>query len=139
MSNIQIKIDREEEFEKFLALQNFEVTSLDESVYKVVRGDELPVFVNISDRTLYFEVDLGNVSEFADKEFYFKLLDLNTEILPVSFGINNSNPDDPRLVLVETRETKSLNDHELLCVFDALELAVDKAELVLSSFIGKDE
>ena len=137
MEKVQIKIEREEEFEKFLALHDFEITQLDENVYKIVRGSELPVFVNISNQIIYFEVDLGNVIEFADKDFYFRLLDLNTEILPVSFGINNSNPEDPRLVLVETRETQSLNDHELLCVFDALELAADKAESVLKSYIGK--
>ena len=131
MGNIKIHVRKEEDFTKFLELHDFEIDDLGEEVFRVVRGEELPVFVKVSPGGLYFEVDLGNVSEFADKDFYFKLLDLNTEILPVSFGINNTNPDDPHLVLVESRETGDLNDHELLSVFDALELAVDKAQVLI--------
>ena len=66
-------------------------------MFRVSREDELPVFVKVDDKNIYFEVDLGNISEIASKELYFKLLDLNTEILPVSFGINNSHSEDPRL------------------------------------------
>ena len=94
-------------------------------------GVRLGLFINGSN--LYFEVDLGNVSSFADAEFYFKILDLNTEIQPVSFGINNTNTNDPRLVLVESRDGGDLNDDELLSVFDALELAVDRAEELLTA------
>jgi hypothetical protein len=83
--------------------------------------------------TLFFEVDLGHLNDFEVENLQFKLLDLNTEILPVSFGINNTNPEDPRLVLLESRQTRSLNDHELLGVFDALELAVDRAETLIAS------
>ena len=131
MCSLHIQVRKEEEFTKFLGMHDFEVDDLGEGIYRIVRGEELPVFAKVSSDGIYFEVDLGNISEFADKDFYFNLLDLNTEILPVSFGINNTNPDDPHLVLVESREIVDLNDHELLSVFDALELAVDKAQLLL--------
>ena len=131
MCEVQVHTRKEEDFTKFLSLHDFEIDDLGNGVYRVARGDELPVFVKVSQDGIYFEVDLGDVSDFADKDFYFKLLDLNTEVLPVSFAINNTNPDDPHLVLVESRETGDLNDHELLSVFDALELAVDKAQLLL--------
>ncbi len=117
---------------EFLQGAGFHVEDLENQVYRVSRNEELPVFLKIDDHEIYFEVDLGNVSQFADKEFYFQLLDLNTEILPVSFGINNTNKEDPHLVLVESRLTADLSDNELLGVFDALELAVDKAEVILS-------
>lgn len=132
MNEIIVQIEHQEEFSRFLMLNGFDVEELGNDVYRVTRDDELPVFVKINEQTLYFEVDLGNVHEFGPASLHFKLLDLNTEILPVSFGINNTNPEDPRLVLVESRETGNLNDHEILCVFDALELAVDKAELLLT-------
>ena len=137
MSNIQVHIRKSEEFTRFLTLNDFDVEDLGEGVYRVARSDELPVFVNITDNNVYFEVDLGNISEIASKDFYFKLLDMNTEILPVSFGMNSTNADDPHLVLVETRETGDLNDNELLSVFDALELAVDKAEVLLAKYLDK--
>lgn len=135
--SIQVHVRKEEDLITFLEIHDFQVDDLEDGVYRVVRADELPVFLKVSENSIYFEVDLGNVSELAGEKFYFSLLDMNTEILPVSFGINDSNPDDPHLVLVETRETSDLNDHELLSVFDALELAADKAELFLSSTITK--
>jgi hypothetical protein len=128
MNEVIVKIETQEEFSRFLMLNGFDVEELGNSVYKVTRAEELPVFLKIDEKSIYFEVDLGNVHEFGPASLHFTLLDMNTEILPVSFGINNTNPEDPRLVLVESRETGSLNDHEILGVFDALELATDKAE-----------
>ena len=136
MSNIIIKIEKKEEFSRFLSLNGFDVEDVEHGSFRGSREDELPVFAKVDDKNIYFEVDLGNISEIASKELYFKLLDLNTEILPVSFGINNTNAEDPRLVLVESRETGDLNDDELLSVFDALELAVDKAEALLAAEIN---
>jgi hypothetical protein len=135
MSDVLIASRRETDFVSFLELNEFKVENIHENIYRVTRAQELPVYVSINHGNMYFELDLGNISAFADKGLYFKLLDLNTEVLPVSFGINNTNPDDPRLVLIESRETGDLSDQELLAVFDALELAVDKAEVLLSTYI----
>jgi len=135
MSNVLIATRRDAEFVSFLQLNGYMVDELENNIYKITREEELPVFVSVSTNTMYFEVDLGNISSFADKDLYFKLLDMNTEILPVSLAINNSNPSDPRLVLVESRETGDLSDHELLAVFDAMELATDRAETLLEGFM----
>jgi uncharacterized protein YjfI (DUF2170 family) len=135
MDTVYVTSRKQEELVNFLEMNNFIVEDLGNSVYKVTREDELPVFLRVDDNTMYFELDLGNVSKFADMDFYFKLLDMNTEILPVSFGINNTNPDDPRIVLLESRVTGDMNDQELFSVFDALELAVDKAEALFSNYI----
>lgn len=135
MTTLQIASRREVEFLQFLELNDYKVDVLGQDIYMVTRDGELPVFIHISGHNLYFEVDLGNAKQVSDKEIYFKLLDMNTEILPVSFGINNTNPEDPRLVLIESRETSDLSDQELLAVFDALELAVDKAEALLAQYI----
>jgi len=135
MSKVLIATRRSEELTPFLELNGFEVQTIGDNIYKVTRESELPVYLSVSDNNIYFEVDLGNVEAIAGKDLYFSLLDLNTEVLPVSFGINNSNPDDPRLVLVESRETGDLSDQELLAVFDAMELATDKAEALLSQAV----
>ena len=136
MNKVYVITRKQEELFRFLEMNSFVVEDLGNSVYKVTRDEELPVFLSVDDNTIYFEVDLGNFSEYADRDFYFQLLDMNTEILPVSFGINNTNPEDPRLVLVESRVTGDLSEHELLSVFDALELAIDKAEALLSRHIN---
>jgi len=136
MNQVYVITRKQEELFRFLEMNSFVVEDLGNSVYKVTRDEELPVFLSVDDNTIYFEVDLGNFSEYADRDFYFQLLDMNTEILPVSFGINNTNTEDPRLVLVESRVTGDLSEHELLSVFDALELAVDKAEALLKRHIN---
>jgi len=132
MSGIFIETKRREDLVEFLQFSDFQVEELGDNVFRVTRASELPVYLKVLDKSIYFEVDLGNISSIADTNLYFELLDMNTEILPVSFGINNTNNDDPRLVIVESRELNDLCDQELLSVFDALELAVDKAEIVLS-------
>ncbi len=133
MEEISIRSTKKANLLEFLELREFLVEDLGKGIYKVTRDHELPVFLRIGDGNIFFEVDLGNVNAIASQDLYFQLLDLNTEILPVSLGIDNSNRDDPRLVLVERRETGDLCDEELLCVFDALELAVDRAAEVLQA------
>ncbi len=135
MENIQIATRREQDLISFLKLNDFKVEKVTESIIKVERLEELPVYISFNENNMYFEVDLGNIKSISSEELYFKLLDMNTEILPVSFCINNTNSADPRLVLVESREVTDLSDQELLAVFDALAIAVDKAEVLLSDYI----
>ena len=85
---------------------------------------------------IYFELDLGNIDAIVSQELLLALLVLNTEILPISVDLDTSNLEDRRLVLVESRETGELNDQELLAVFDALELAVDRVTELLSPYLN---
>ena len=132
MKNILIKLQRGEELARFLDSNGFAVEELENNVLRVQRDDELPVFLNVDDKQIYFEVDLGNIDSILTQDLLLSLLALNTEILPVSAGLDTSNPEDRRLVLVESRETGDLSDQELLAVFDALELAVDRVTEILS-------
>jgi len=135
MSDILVKTKKSDSLVDFLNLHNFVVERVDERIFEVIRGDELPVFLYLDDDTLHFEVDLGPIGELKSEAFLYQLLDSNTQIQPVSFAINSSNPDDVRLVLVESRITGDLSSDELLSVFDALELAADQAEKILKSYI----
>jgi hypothetical protein len=132
MKNILIKLQREEELARFLESNGFTVDELANNVFRVQREDELPVFLNVDEKQIYFEVDLGNIDSILSQDLLLSLLALNTEISPVSAGLDTSNPDDQRLVLVESRETGDLCDQELLAVFDALELAVDRVTEILA-------
>jgi uncharacterized protein YjfI (DUF2170 family) len=132
MIDINVKIQKDTSLVEFLQDYGFDVEEVDGSVLRVVREGELPVFVNPTENGIYFEVilcDLNNIK--VNEDLLFKLLDINTEILPVSVGIDTSDPEAPQLVLVESREACNLNDNELLSVFDALEIAVDRVEEVL--------
>ncbi len=135
VDSVVVKTAGRQPLKEFLLGHDFMVEEVGANVVSVRRADELPVFITATDGVMFFEVDLGNVSELADKEFYFKVLDLNTEILPVSIGIDTTNTEDPRLVLIESRETGNLDENEVLSVLDALELATDKAEALLSEYV----
>lgn len=135
MSNIIVTTERKENIIDFLSNLDYLVDDLGENLYRVEREGDFPVYLNIDDETLYFEVDLGSLKALGSENLYFKLLESNTQILPVSFGINNTNPSDPHLVLVESRETVDLCDIEVLSVFDALSIASDKANTLLAEFI----
>jgi hypothetical protein len=131
MGAVTVHSKKEEDLVRFLNMNDFQVEEVGDNIFLVSRATELPVFLKVTDHTIYFEVDLGALSGLGNEALYFKLLELNTEVLPVSFGINNSHSEDPRLVLVESRETTDLDAQEILSVFDALELATDKAETLL--------
>jgi hypothetical protein len=136
MNKVLIKVQREEELARFLEAHGFAVEELSNDVFRVQREEELPVFLKADNQQIYFEVDLGNINELLSQELLLSMLALNTEILPVSIGLDTSNSEDHRLVLVESRETCDLNDQELLAVFDALELAVDRVTELLSPSIN---
>ncbi|MBD3421553.1 MAG: hypothetical protein GF398_15650 [Chitinivibrionales bacterium] len=138
IDSVAIQNHRELLIEEFLQENEFFVERITDSVLKVNRTGELPVYINVDENQLFFEIDLGNVSEFASQDLYYRLLDLNTEILPVSVGIDSTQPDDARLVLVESRESQNLDDNELMAVFNSLEIAVDKVEEVLSDYVTSD-
>ncbi|MBN2809227.1 MAG: CesT family type III secretion system chaperone [Deltaproteobacteria bacterium] len=136
MEKVIVTSSKKEDLVSFLEFNGFTVEILEKDIYRVERDGELPVFINLKDGHIYFEIDLGNVSSVATEKLYHDLLDLNTEILPVAFGLNRANPDDPRLVLVESREAENLDSNELLSVFAALELAVDRAEILLADYLN---
>ncbi len=136
MNKVLIKTQREDELARFLESNGFTVEELANDVFRIQREDELPVFLKVDDKQIYFEVDLGNIEAILSQDLLLSLLALNTEILPVSAGLDTTNVDDRRLVLVESREIGDLSDQELLAVFDALELAVDRVTELLSPSIN---
>lgn len=119
----------------FLQIHGMEVESIESNIYRVVRDGELPVFLNVGDEVLSFEVDLGTIDGIQSEDLFKALLECNTRIQPVSFGLDNTNPEDPRLILLESRVIGDLSDTEVLSVFDALELATDQAESLLAPFL----
>lgn len=131
-TEISVAIRKSQEFEEFLELNGFSVENLGEENFSVTRDEELAVMVNVTEGVMRFQVNICSTSNIDTKEMYFKFLDLNTEILPVSFGVDSTDADDPCLVLTESRLTADLSSDELLGVFDSLELATDRAEEVLT-------
>ena len=92
----------------------------------------------ITNEQIEFVIDLCGIND-LDKnklqEIYEKILDENTEILPSSFGIDSGNPEDKRLVLVDSLAIENLDENELLLTLDALSLNVIDAYDLLEEYL----
>ncbi len=120
---------------EFLENRDYIVDEVSENILSANKSGEMTVYISLVDDVMYFYVDLGNVTDIADKDLYFKILDLNTEILPVSIGIDTTNEKNNRLVIVESREIDNLDDNELLYIFNAMEIATDKVAMLLAEYL----
>ena len=129
--NINVNINKKIELIDFLIEKDFFIESLEDNVYKVSKQDSIDVFMKQVNNTLFFEMTIGELNEIKSETLLFQLLHLNTEILPVSIGIDTSVNKEGVLVLVESREIENLDDNELLSVFEALEIASTKIEILL--------
>ena len=119
----------------FLEDRDYVVDEVSENILSANKSGEMTVYISLVDDVMYFYVDLGNITDIADKGLYFKILDLNTEILPVSIGIDTTKENNNRLVIVESREINNLDDNELLYIFNAMEIATDKVAILLAEYL----
>lgn len=100
--------------------------------------DGLTIFAVIDDTQVEFMVDLcgvGDLDEGNLEEIYERILDQNTEILPCCFGIDSDDPNDKRIVLVDSLATANLDDNELLLALDSLAVNIITAHDLLSPYI----
>jgi uncharacterized protein YjfI (DUF2170 family) len=120
----------------FLSNQGYNIT--DQGAVLLLENDELNIGGLITDEQIEFVIDLCSIND-LDKsklqEIYEKILDENTEILPSSFGIDSGNPEDKRLVLVDSLAIENLDKNELLLTLDALALNVIAAYDLLEKYL----
>jgi uncharacterized protein YjfI (DUF2170 family) len=120
----------------FLSNQGYNIT--DRGAVLLLENDELNIGSLITNEQIEFVIDLCGIND-LDKnklqEIYEKILDENTEILPSSFGIDSGNPEDKRLVLVDSLAIENLDKNELLLKLDALTLNVIAAYDLLEKYL----
>ena len=120
----------------FLSNQGYNIT--DRGAVLLLENDELNIGSLITSEQIEFVIDLCGIND-LDKnklqEIYEKILDENTEILPSSFGIDSGNPEDKRLVLVDSLAIENLDENELLLTLDALALNVIDAYDLLEKYL----
>ena len=120
----------------FLSNQGYNIT--DRGAVLLLENDELNIGSLITNEQIEFVIDLCGIND-LDKnklqEIYEEILDENTEILPSSFGIDSSNPQDKRLVLVDSLAIENLDENELLLTLDALALNVIDAYDLLEKYL----
>ena len=120
----------------FLSNQGYNIT--DRGAVLLLENDELNIGSLITNEQIEFVIDLCGIND-LDKnklqEIYEKILDENTEILPSSFGIDSGNPQDKRLILVDSLAIENLDENELLLTLDALALNVIDAYDLLEKYL----
>ncbi|BBM89932.1 hypothetical protein COTS27_01649 [Spirochaetota bacterium] len=132
---VSIKTHQRVSLINFLESHDYIVTHIKGSVYRISR-EQLEVFLNIDEHNLFFEVEVGSVNSLKSENFYKNLLDLNTEILPVSLALDTVSTKEPRLIIVESRERKNLDENEVLSVLEAMEIAITKVEILVSQMLS---
>ena len=122
---------------------------LDEQGYSVVPEgdiliiqdeDGLNIFAVVDETQIEFMVDLCSVNDLDTsrlEDIYGNILDQNTEILPTCFGIDSSDPDDNRIVLVDSLATENLDANELLLALDSLAVNVVTAHELLLPYLKR--
>ena len=109
----------------FLSNQGYNIT--DQGDVLLLENDEQNIGGLITGEQIEFVIDLCGINDLDQnklQEIYEQILDENTEILPSNFGIDSSNPQDKRLVLVDSLAIENLDENELLLTLDALALNV---------------
>ena len=135
MKKVEVRSIDQTDLIDFLENRDYIVDEVSENILSANKSGEMTVYISLVDDVMYFYVDLGNITDIADKDLYFKILDLNTEILPVSIGIDTTKEKNNRLVIVESREIDNLDDNELLYIFNAMEIATDKVAMLLAEYL----
>ena len=121
----------------FLDEQGYSISTEDD-ILIIQDEDGLNMFAVVDDTQIEFMIDLCSVNDLDTsklEEIYGKILDQNTEILPTCFGVDSSDPDDPRIVLVDSLATENMDANELLLALDSLAVNVVTAHELLHLYL----
>ena len=124
---------------EFLQGQGYTATAQD-SLLIIQDEDGVNIFAVINESQIEFMIDLCGLNQLnlqKLEEIYEKILDQNTEILPSCFGIASDDPDDKRVVLVDSLATENMDTNELLLSLDTLTLNVATAHELLLPYIQR--
>lgn len=134
-----IKLNTPASIIEFLQGQGYTATAQD-SLLIIQDEDGVNIFAVIDESQIEFMVDLCSLNQLnlqKLEEIYEKILDQNTEMLPSCFGIDSDDPDDKRIVLVDSLATENMDANELLLSLDTLTLNVATAHALLLPYIQR--
>ena len=122
----------------FLELEGYEVDEQqDGEVLVVTDEDGFTIFAVVTDMQIEFMVDICGRNDLkSDKilEAYGMLLDQNTEILPTCYGIDSTESENSRIVLVDSLALDNLDVNELQLSLSSLAQNTINAVEILSPY-----
>ena len=131
------KLNTQAEITAYLNTQGYS-TEEDGAILIIRDEDGLNIFAVVDESQIEFLVNLCSVNDLNTTdiaEIYERILDQNTEILPTWFGIDSTDADDKRIVLVDSLALENLDTNELLLSLDSLAVNVITAHDLLSLFL----
>jgi len=132
------KLNTKESILEFMKQEGFEVEEKDSNVSVLVDEDGFTIFAVITDVQIEFIVDICGENDIkSDKllETYRMLLDINTEIQPTCYGIENNESNDLRIVLVDSLALKDLDESELRLSLSSLAQNTVNAVEILNPYL----
>ncbi len=130
--NITVRSTVQQELAQFLEDHDYlvEQPSAQILAVKTIGGPSIYIACEAAG-TLYFELSLGKLGALRQHAaVLYKLLDLNSEIAPVSVALNSEGPE-PELCLVERLESRNLDSNEVLAVLEGMGLACLRVQQLL--------
>lgn len=134
--NVFVKKNEIKNLEDILLENGFSMNKEDEILFVHLTDSDAYVAIVENEGSLYFELDLVGINKVRDDiDFYKKILDLNTEILPVSIAINSSDETDNRLIVAESLPTENLDENEILEVLDVMDISLPRILKLIKEYI----
>ena len=109
----------------------------DGEVLVVTDEDGFTIFAVVTDLQIEFMVDICGASDLEPDNLldaYGMILDQNTEILPTCYGIDTTDAENARIVLVESLAMENLDVNELQLSLSSLAQNTIHAVEILSPF-----
>jgi uncharacterized protein YjfI (DUF2170 family) len=132
------KLNTRTSVQDFLEHEGYEVEEQqDGEVLVVTDEDGFTIFMVVTDIQIEFMVDICGENDLqSDKllEAYRILLDQNTEILPTCYGIDTTERENPRVVLVDSLALENLDENELQLSLSSLAQNTINAVEILSPY-----
>ena len=134
MAKLSTKIALEE----FLEQEGYEVEEKQNGEVLIINDEDgFTIFAVVTDIQVEFMVDICGENDLqADKllEAYRMLLDQNTEILPTCYGIDTTDSENPRIVLVDSLALENLDVNEVRLSLSSLAQNTINAVEILSQY-----
>lgn len=131
------KLNTKSAIVEFLKQEGYKVEEQQEGVLVITDEDGFTIFAAVTDMQIEFMVDIcGEKDLCSDKllSAYRMLLDQNTEILPTCYGIDTTDPANPRVVLVDSLVLENLDVNELQLSLSSLAQNTANAVEILNPY-----
>jgi uncharacterized protein YjfI (DUF2170 family) len=132
------KLNTKTTITEFLEEEGYEVEEQqDGEVLVVTDEDGFTIFAVVTDMQIEFMVDICGESDLKSDNLldaYRMILDQNTEILPTCYGIDTTDPENARIVLVDSLALDNLDANEIQLSLSSLAQNTINAVEILSPY-----